>query len=179
MGLSYDELFPGRFLKSGLFQGKDVTLTIKGVRTEKLPGDQGGEKTKGIIAFKETPLELVLNRTNGECFKALFGSKDVDVSWVGKRVTLFPAPFHDNMSGEDTTAIRVRGSPDLAADLKIEIKLPRKKPFGWVLKKTGKSDAKPSGNGKPAAKSPEPTDEEKAAVIAAEFKQAEEDGLPS
>jgi hypothetical protein len=170
MGLSFDELFPGRFLKSGQFKGKDVTLTIKSVRTEKLPSDQGGEKVKGIVGFQETPLELVLNRTNGECLKSLFGA-DADPGWIGHRVTFFPAPFHDNMTGEDTTAIRVRGSPELAADKQIEIRLPRKKPIKWTLKKTGAKAAQSNG------KTPSPMSEaDKAAALAAE---QEQDGLPA
>lgn len=133
--MNYDELFPGRFLKSGQFKGRDVTLTIRSVRIEPLPDDKGGTKVKGIVGFEKTPLELVLNRTNGECFKALWG-KETDV-WIGKRVTLWPAPFHDNMTGEDTTCIRVRGSPDIAATVTFELKLARKKPARMTLLKTG------------------------------------------
>lgn len=140
--MDYDQLFPGRFLKSGQFQGREVTLTIKGVRIEALPQDKGGEKPKGIIAFVEKPQELVLNRTNGECIKAMFG-RDVD-KWTGKKITLFPAPFTDSFTGEQTTAIRVRGSPDIAASKSIEVRLPRKKPIAMTMIKTGSANGKPS-----------------------------------
>ncbi len=47
----------------------------------------------------------MLNRTNGECLKAMFGRDTGE--WIGKRVTLYPAEYQ----GE--TAIRVKGSPDM------------------------------------------------------------------
>jgi hypothetical protein len=133
MGLSYDELFPGRFLKSGLFKGKDVTLIIRDVRIEEMPDERGGNKIKGIISFERTPLELILNRTNGEAFKKMF-TADCD-AWKGKRVTLYAAPWRDP-SGEDTTCIRVRGSPDIAANITYELRLARKKPSKVTLLKT-------------------------------------------
>ena len=166
MGLSYDQLFPGRFIKSGEFQGKDVTLTISRVRIEELEGD-GGKKVRGIVSFRETKKEWVLNRTNGECLKALWG-KETD-NWLGKRVTLWPAPFQDNLTGEKTTAIRVRGSPDIDKPCTFELKLPRKKSATVTLAKTG-SQPRPNG-AKPSAPPPEPppmSDEEKAAILASE-----------
>src|SRR6185312_16828420 len=120
MKMDFDLLYPGRFLKAADFRGKDVTLTIKSVRIEKLVGEKG-EKVKGIVAFEERPKELVLNRTNGLCIKAMFG-RETD-GWVGKKVTLWPAPMKDSFTGEDIIAIRVRGSPDIAADKSFTAKL--------------------------------------------------------
>ncbi len=159
--MNFDELFPGRFLKSSKFKGKDVTLTIKSVRTEELEGDKG-KKLKGIVAFEKTPLELVLNRTNGECLKAMFG-RETD-AWLGKRVTLWPAPYHDNMTGEVTTAIRVRGSPDIDANKTFELKLARKKPTSMTMVKTSgaKGDAPAPQPGPPT---PEEVHEAEAALL--------------
>ncbi len=137
--MNFDELFPGRFLKSGLFKGRDVTLTIAKVRTEELPDDKGGKKVKGIVSFVGKTLELVLNRTNGEAIKAMFG-RETD-AWVGKRVTFWPAPYTDNMTGEVSTAIRVRGSPDLPSNISFELKLARKKASTVTLLKTGQKAA--------------------------------------
>ena len=123
--MDYDELFPGRFLKSGEFKGRKVKLTIKAIRLEQLPQDRGPDKTRGIVAFDETPKELVLNRTNGECIKAMFG-RDTD-QWIGKRLVLFPMPYQGD------TAIRVWGSPDLDADLPVQVTLPRKRPFPMTM----------------------------------------------
>ncbi len=157
--MNYDDLFPGRFLKSSKFKGKDVTLVIKAVRTEKLP-DAKGEKVKGIVAFEKTDLELVLNRTNGECFKAMFG-RETD-AWIGKRVTLWPAPYTDNMSGEVTTAIRVRGSPDISANITFELLLARKSPSKVTLLKT-KVGAAPKNGHAPAEPPPAAPEEAPAA----------------
>lgn len=141
--MDYDELFPGRFLKSGQFKGRDVTLTVKGIRIEKLPQEKGGDRAKGIVSFAETELEWVLNRTNGECVKAMFG-RNTD-EWIGKKITLWPAPFVSSFgdSGEGDTCIRVRGSPELTVDKKIEIHLPRKKPIHMTMKSTRKDVKEP------------------------------------
>jgi hypothetical protein len=133
--LDYDQLFPGRFLKAGEFLGRSVTLTISGITLEDLPQETGGTKARGIIAFVETKKSLVLNRTNGEAFKAMWG-RDTG-AWVGKRVTLYPAPWNGDV------AIRVQGSPDLEADLDFELKLPRKRPLAMRLLKTPDKKSNP------------------------------------
>ncbi len=143
-GLDYDALFPGRFIKAGDFKGKDVTVTIATVRIEDLPNDAGGNKVKGIIGFEGKKKEWVLNRTNGEALKAMWGRDTGD--WIGKRVTLYPAPFNGDL------AVRVRGSPDLKAPLDFELKLPRKRPQKTRLLVTGKANGK-------AAPEPEPDPE--------------------
>lgn len=131
--MDYDELFPGRFLKSGEFKGRDVTLTITGVRLEELPQDKGGTKIRGILQFAQTKKELVLNRTNGECIKAMWG-RDTD-AWLGKRLTLYPAPYQGT-----ETCIRVKGSPDLDDAIVAQVALPRKRPFEMRLEPTGKRE---------------------------------------
>lgn len=133
--VDFDELYPGRFIKSGEFQGKKVTLTIADVNIEEL-GMDAQKKIKGVISLRETQKQWVLNRTNGECLKAMFGRRVTD--WVGKRVTLFPMEYQ----GE--TAIRVWGSPELAADMTVTIALPRKRPFDMVMHATGGKKSKPA-----------------------------------
>lgn len=141
-GLDYAKLFPGRFLKAGEFDGKAVTLTIKSIEIEDLPGKKGDE-TKGIIGFEETKKKWVLNRTNGECLKGMWGRKTGH--WIGHKVTLYPAPF------EGDVAIRVKGSPDLSAPLELTIELPRKRPFKMTMQVTGKSTPPPEPAGEKAA----------------------------
>lgn len=167
--MDFELLFPGRFIKSAQFNGRDVTMTIKAVVLEELEGIRGKQQ-KGIVSFEERPLQWVLNRTNASALKAMFGRETN--GWVGKRVTLYPAPFRDLATDEETTAIRVRGSPDLKVDLTFELALPRKKPVQVKLARTG---SKPSGKPTPPPP-PEPgsdmTDDEKAAAIAAENAEA-------
>lgn len=116
--MDFDKLFPGRFMKAGDLGGRDYTLEVAGIAVEELEGD-AGKKVKGILSFKGAKKSLVLNRTNGECIKAMFG-RETD-AWVGKRVTFY-ADVHD---GEP--CIRVRGSPDIGETFAFELKLPRKK----------------------------------------------------
>lgn len=141
-------LFPGKYLKSAEFKGQRVTLTITGIALEELVSQKGSE-TKGVVAFGESKKLWVLNRTNAECLKAMWG-RETD-KWIGKRVTLYPEPYTDPQSGEKTTAIRVFGSPDLASNVTAVIALARKKPFQKLLQKVG-----PATNGKTAGGQAEP-----------------------
>lgn len=122
---NFDQLYPGRFLKAGNFEGKKVTLKIKDYDREMLEGDGGEKKAKAIISFEETPLQLVACKTNGLCMRAMFG--DDLTNWVGKKVILFPSVWN----GEP--CIRVWGSPELSEERDLEVKLPRRKPFNMRL----------------------------------------------
>ena len=130
--IDYDELFPGRFLKWGLFKGKDVTLTITRAHVEMLPGEKG-EKERAVVSFKETPKQLTLCKTNGLCLKAMLG-RDVS-KWTGRRVTFYPDETI-KVGAKVVGGIRVRGAPDLAEPLTVEIALPQKRPFTMTLKPT-------------------------------------------
>lgn len=134
--VDYDQLFPGRFMKAGEFQGRDVTLTVTNIELEDLPQEKGGDRARGIISFRETKKKLVLNRTNGECIKGMFGRNVQD--WIGKKVTFFPSEWN----GEP--CIRVKGSPELSASMDLEVKLPKRKPLKMRMQVTGKK-----ANGKP------------------------------
>lgn len=133
--VDYDELFPGRFLKAGLFQGKKPTLTIADVNIEELPDEEKGTKVKGIISFQNQKLQLVLNKTNGECIKAMFG-RSVS-GWVGKRVTLFASKWQ----GDD--CIRVWGSPDIEKEFTVTVQLPKRRPIEMVMHKIAAKEAAP------------------------------------
>lgn len=133
-------MFPSKYLRAADFQNKEVSLTIKAVKLEEIQEANGSAKKKGIIYFNETPKALVANRTNALCIAGLFGP-ETD-AWVGKRLTLYPAPFNDPFSGEKTVAIRVKGSPDLTEDKTIEIRLPRKNPIRMTMKRTGQANGK-------------------------------------
>ncbi len=138
--MDFDQLFPGRFMKSGEFKGKDVTLTIAKVFLEDMPDDKsGGVRAKGIVAFEKTPKHWVLNKTNATCLRAMFG-RETD-EWIGKRVTLYPAPYQDPFTGEMGTAIRVRGSPDITVSKPVEIKMHKRKPTSLTMISTGKKTA--------------------------------------
>lgn len=139
----YDDLFPGRFLKAGPLKDNPITLTIRKVYREELPTDDDKVKVRGVIAFQPdhssprmaelSAMELVLNVTNGKCFKALWGEQVKN--WVGHAVTLC---WEETKFGRETRpCIRVLGSPELKSDMPVEIALPHKKPFTRILKATG------------------------------------------
>lgn len=123
---SYDQLYPGRFIKAVELLGKKVTLTISDVELEDLEGDDG-KKTKALVRFKETPKMLVACKTNGLCIKEMFGKVIAD--WIGKRITI----FEDVWNGEPCT--RVWGSPDIEDDIEVTISLPRRRPFQKTLRR--------------------------------------------
>ena len=139
---SYDQLYPGRFLKAAELLGKKVTLTISDVDMEELEGDDG-KRAKAIVSFAETEKKLVLCKTNGLCIREMFGKVLKD--WYGKKVTL----FEDTWNGEPAT--RIWGSPDIANDLEVQISLPRRRPFKKTLHRVVKGA---TGNGTPASKVP-------------------------
>ena len=141
---SYDELFPGRFLKAHECVDKP-TLTIKGVVIETLPTEKG-EKDTGIVMFREVNKGLVLNKTNGQCLRHMFGRTLTD--WVGRRVTLM---CDDNvqLGRERVSGVRIYGSPDIDADTQCEIKHPKKKARMHPLKLTGPAKPKPKQSPKP------------------------------
>jgi hypothetical protein len=107
--VNFDQLYAGRFLKAGELLGKKPTLTIDEVYLEKLKGEDGSEKNKAILSFKETEKALVACKTNGLCIKAMFGKLIND--WEGKRITLFEDSWNgepcDRASGGRPTSRRI------------------------------------------------------------------------
>lgn len=137
--IDYDQLYPGRFMKAGEFQNRDVTLTVSKVELEEME-DRKGKKVKPIVTFQGTAKQLVLVKTNGECVKAMFGRRVLD--WVGKRITFYPAKVE--AFGEETLAIRVRGSPDIAHDIEASLNLGQKSRKVKLLKTTQKANGQPA-----------------------------------
>ena len=135
--LSFDELYPGTYLRAGSFKGKAATLTLKSVTREMLSNGSGGEEGAVIISFEETELKFVANKTNGVCFRALWG--DDSGEWIGHRVTLHPVKDESGLS-ESGLCIRVKGSPELEKPLKFRSHLGRKV-VTQTLAPTGKEKA--------------------------------------
>jgi hypothetical protein len=116
-GLSFDQLFPGAYIKAGEFNGKTATLTITGVAREMLSNGRGGEEGAVIVSFAETEKQWVMNKTNGVCLRAMFG--DDSGEWVGHKVTLHAVKDESGLS-ESGKCIRVKGSPELDKALKFK-----------------------------------------------------------
>lgn len=131
---TYGELYPGRFLRA-LDLGKTKPVyTIARVLRDDLEGDKGPEP-KVIVVFQEVAQAWVMSKINGTCLRAMFGD-DVR-AWIGKRVclwstdTLMPMP---TAKGDDRFCIRVYGSPDIAGDMTVEFKVPKRRPIVMQLK---------------------------------------------
>lgn len=122
-GLSFDQLYPGTYIKAGEFNGKPATLTIKSVKREMLSDGSGGEDARVIVAFEEIGKKFVMNKTNAVCLRAMWG--DDSGEWIGHAVTLHPVPDASGMS-DSGLAVRVLGSPELTKPLKFRAHLGRK-----------------------------------------------------
>jgi len=133
VGLTFDQLFPGRFIKAGEMHGKPVTLTIKSIYLDEMEREDGTEKAQAIVTFKEIKREWALNRTNASCLRAMWGD-DTD-KWLGKRVSLYPEADTSGLA-ESGVCLRVKGSPDLDKTITAQIKLPRRRPIQKKLEKT-------------------------------------------
>jgi len=137
--------FLGTYITAAELVGKEPTLTIGNVTLEQVEslkpaGDEGSNgKTKDrvIVYFKESKGDRgwLLNRTNAECIKELWGRETND--WLGHRITLFVQQVRVGPKMEP--GIRIKGSPELTEPRTFELKLPRKKPIRTTLLPTGKS----------------------------------------
>jgi hypothetical protein len=127
--VNYRVMFKGDYISAVEFEGKEPTLTIAGVKIDKLESDDGKKKDKGIVRFKETDRCWVMNRTNAEALVAMWGT-ETD-AWIGKQVTLFAMMVKVGPKSE--LGIRVKGSPSLTESLTFDLKLPRKKPTPMTL----------------------------------------------
>lgn len=123
---SFDELYPGRFLKAGMFHGQPVTYTIKAIARDELTNDANEPEEKIVLSFEEVPLQHVLPKINAVCLKAMFGPSVP--AWIGKRVTLYATnaimPYPKR---KEEPCIRVFGSPEIASEIRCEWRPPRRK----------------------------------------------------
>lgn len=118
--VDWDDLYQGRFMKGGqIAPDQKVILTIAEIDVELLMADDDTEKPKGVISFKETPMKLPLNKTNGICLRAMFG-RDVR-TWAGKQIVLYRGDW------KGQPAVRIFGSPHLTENMQVEVKLPRRR----------------------------------------------------
>jgi hypothetical protein len=148
---TYDDAYPGRFLKAGNLHGKRTTFTILDVERRSLRGENGPERrTTLTLGRKENgkpkEYQIVCPKLNGQCLRAMFGTTIAE--WIGKRVTLFPTNKYAPMNGEE--CIRVWGSTDIKADIDVTIELPRRKPFTMTM-----HAVETATGAKPAAATPE------------------------
>ncbi len=97
--LKFSETYRSNFLRADDLPG-DKKFIIKSVK--KVEFDDG--KPKFVLGFDNEKLGLVLNVTNGNVCKEMFGD-DTD-AWIGGAVTLYPTRVQ--FGSELRDAIRIR-----------------------------------------------------------------------
>lgn len=123
--MNADALLEGEYIKAVELDGTKLpvnpTYRITAVDIERMPNIKkpGKEINKGVVTFAEIERGWVMNRTNVECLKALFGAETK--GWLGKRVTLGVEPTKTG------PGIRVVGSPDIEREVIAEWTPPRQK----------------------------------------------------
>ena len=129
-----DDLFPGRFLKAGQLRDAKPVVTISAVDLAELPDEKtGGTIIRGALSFQEMKYQMVINKTNMLCLRAMFG-RDL-TKWVGRKVALFAGKHR----GEP--AIRIWGSPELREPIEVAIKLPKQSAYKHTLHPVAPRDA--------------------------------------
>ena len=97
--------------------GKDVVLTIKETKKDKVANTTGKKEECFVVYFKESDKPMILNRTNCKTLEKIFKTPFID-EWIGKKVQL----GIDTVSafGESVEALRIR--PILPKD-KVKVEL--------------------------------------------------------
>jgi hypothetical protein len=126
-----DQLFPGRFLKGKTLE-RPITIRILSMNGEALETDSGKKEPKAVLKYqlrgpdgKVLDAELVCCKTNALLIAAVVGNRD-HTTWGGHTVTL---GYDDRvmLGNERVGGIRVVGSPELKAPLRVEVKRPRRR----------------------------------------------------
>lgn len=106
-----NELFPpSDFLRSEDVEasGGEMQLTISAVGRKEYDKD-GKKEIKGLLSFTETAKKLSTNVTNTNALVSMYGGKNIDVEWVGKKITLFVDYNVKNPNGGGVTkGIRIK-----------------------------------------------------------------------
>ena len=98
--MNIDQAFPSKWLRASDLLGREAIVAIDRVAMTELDDD-----TKPVVYFSGKQKGLVLNKTNGNAIKHLYGP-DTD-NWTGKHVVLFATTVE--FRGDLVDAIRVKG----------------------------------------------------------------------
>ncbi len=93
-----------RFLSAGDLKGREWTGEIVETHDEVFT-DNGVEKTKTVVEFKNFPKPLVLNQTNALSIAKILDEDDTD-DWIGGRVIVHPDLVQ--FGGKIVDAIRIK-----------------------------------------------------------------------
>jgi hypothetical protein len=103
------EMIQSKFLRKEDFE-EDRVMTIRGIKLEDMPGDDGTQKW--VLYFKEEAKGMALNVTTIRVLEAAFG--DDSDAWMGKRVMVYVDP-NVSFGGRVVGGIRLRAPKKTAA----------------------------------------------------------------
>jgi hypothetical protein len=129
-----DELTAADFTNAGRTEG---TMTIERIEPgHQFTKDEAGVEVKGAFHFAghEKPWRAI--SINTQCCAAMWGDDYED--WVGHKLTIHVVPCEVKGQYFGQPSLRVKGSPDLAAAKRVEIVLPRRRPWTVTLVPTGR-----------------------------------------
>lgn len=99
--MNIDAAFPSAYWKAADLNDKPVKVTMSKVVMEDIGGDH-----KPILYFEDNEKGLVLNKTNANNIKVLYGADTKE--WIGKEIVLFPTVT--DFQGRTVDCVRVRGA---------------------------------------------------------------------
>lgn len=79
--------FDDKHIGHWVLRGKDVTVEIREVRTERISG-QDGTTRKPVLYFKSKEKGFVAGKTCCKTIERMYGEDDT--KWAGKLITLYP-----------------------------------------------------------------------------------------
>lgn len=98
------DMIQSKFLRKEDFE-EDRVLTIKGVKLEDMPGDDGQQKW--VLYFREEPKGMALNITTIRVLEQAYGG-DSD-QWIGNKVKVYVDP-NVSFGGKIVGGLRLRTS---------------------------------------------------------------------
>lgn len=96
------DMIVSKFLRKEDFE-EDQVCTIRGVKLEDMPGDDGQQKW--VLYFKENQKGMALNVTTIRVLEKAFG--DDSDQWIGKRVMVYVDP-NVSFGGRVVGGLRLR-----------------------------------------------------------------------
>jgi hypothetical protein len=106
-----DKFYPSKFLKPAELDGEDIAVTVHEVGEDNFKDDDGTQRLKPILYFREKVKPLILNKTNFVRLMEMAGG-DTDNS-SGTRLVLYADKV--SMRGKSVDTIRLRSAPKAKA----------------------------------------------------------------
>lgn len=103
----FKKLFNPDYLGAyALDPGKDLILTIKQVKVEKITNCDGRKEDAPVMRFEERGIKpMILNSTNSKTIKKIYETPYLE-DWVGRKIQIFVEQIR--AFGEDMEALRIR-----------------------------------------------------------------------